>query len=137
MAGRCGHPAKRAKRNLTGLRNQSSRADYSPKSSPEPPSSPESVDDFGDSEALDISELNSLMYLEVNSDHDDNDNEADWEEVATEELQEHLLALIAKIEEDQRDAADEDWIPSREAAEIKRAAERRKPGGRVLHNVAV
>ncbi|KAJ7480947.1 hypothetical protein FB451DRAFT_1171521 [Mycena latifolia] len=129
MAGRRGRPAKRAKRNITGLRNQSSRAESSPASSPEPPASPESVDDFGDSDTLDVGELNSLMYLEVDSDHDDDDNEADWEEVATEKFQKHLLALIAKIEEDRRDAEDEDWIPSRKAIEIQRAAERRKPGG--------
>ena len=77
-------PSKRAKRNITGLKNQSSR----PASSPEPPASPgsaESADDFSDSEALDIAELDSLTYLEVDSDYDD-DNQADLEEVATSEF---------------------------------------------------
>lgn len=61
--------------------------------SPELPASPTSADDFGDSETLDIGELDSLTYLEVDSDHDDSDNEADWEEVATDEFQERLLSL--------------------------------------------
>ena len=74
---------------------------------------------------MNLSEMDSLMYLEVDSDHDDDDNEADWDEVADEEFQERLLEMIVKMEEDRRDAGDYDWIPTRQAAEAKR----RKPEG--------
>jgi hypothetical protein len=53
-----------------------------------------------------------LAYLEVDSDHSDNNNEADWDEVADEEFQEHLFQLVAQIEEDRRNAGDTDWVPS-------------------------
>jgi hypothetical protein len=37
----------------------------------------------------------------VDSDHSDNDNEVDWDEVANEEFQDCLFGLLAQIEEDQ------------------------------------
>ncbi|KAJ7914021.1 hypothetical protein B0H13DRAFT_1873365 [Mycena leptocephala] len=101
-----GRPSKRTKHNISGLKNQ-----------PRQPSSPEASDnssdgDYSDSEALDLTELDSFAYLEVDSDHSDDNNEADWDE----------------IEEDRRDAGDTDWVPPDKAYEAKQAAERRKPG---------
>ncbi|KAJ7788027.1 hypothetical protein B0H14DRAFT_3162834 [Mycena olivaceomarginata] len=91
--------------------------------------SSDSNGDYSDSEGLDLTELDSLAFLEVNSDHEDSDNEADWDEVAKEEFQDRLFRFLAQIEEDRQDAGDSDWIPSRQASEAKRAAEKRKPGG--------
>ncbi|KAJ7937738.1 hypothetical protein B0H13DRAFT_1852372 [Mycena leptocephala] len=79
--------------------------------------------DYSDSSGLDLTELDCLAYLEVDSDHSDNDNEADWDEVAQEEFQDRLFQLIAQIE-DRRDAGDADWVPSRTAYEAERAAKR-------------
>lgn len=124
-----GRPSKRAKRNITGLKNQS-RQQPRQQSSPEA-SDNSSEDDYSDSEALDLAELDSLAYLEVDSDHSDNDNEDDWDEVAQAEFQDRLFNLLAQIEEDQRDAGDNDWIPTNQAYEAKRTAEKRKPGGEV------
>jgi hypothetical protein len=70
-----------------------------------------------------------VAYLEVDSDHSDNDNEADWDEVAQEEFQDCLFQLIAQTEEDQQDAGDADWVPSWTAYEAEWAAKRCKPGG--------
>ncbi|KAJ6475499.1 hypothetical protein C8R45DRAFT_1102777 [Mycena sanguinolenta] len=126
-----GRPAKRVKRNISGLRNQPKQ-----QSLPKQPDSlgntsgNSSDGDYCDLDGLDLTELDCLAFLEVDSDHDDDDNEADWEEIAKTEFQESLFELLAKIEEDTRDAGDTDWIPSAEAYEAKRAAERRKPGGR-------
>ncbi|KAJ7445374.1 hypothetical protein B0H11DRAFT_2249508 [Mycena galericulata] len=50
--------------------------------------------DSGDSEAMNLLEMDSLMYLEVDSDQDDDDTEADWDEVADEDFQEHLLEIV-------------------------------------------
>ncbi|KAJ7934109.1 hypothetical protein B0H13DRAFT_1855586 [Mycena leptocephala] len=122
MAGRRGRPAKRAKRNMSGLKNQS-RQQFVPEASDS-----SSDGDYSDSEPLDLTELDSLAYLEVDSDHSDSDKEADWDEVVQEKFQERLFGLIAQIEEDQRDAGDNDWIPTRDAYEAKQTAERRKPG---------
>ncbi|KAJ6546396.1 hypothetical protein DFH09DRAFT_1087719 [Mycena vulgaris] len=100
-----------------------------PTRTPSPAESSDEFGDFGDSgnsEAMNLSEMDSLLYLEVDSDHDDDNNEADWDEVADEEFQERLLEMILKMEEDHRDVGDDDWIPTREAAEAKR----RKPEGR-------
>jgi hypothetical protein len=85
--------------------------------------------DYSDSGGLELRDFDCLAYLEVDSDHADSDNEVDWDEVAKEEFQDHLFQLLAQIEEDRRDAGDTDWIPSGNAYEAKRAAERRKPGG--------
>ncbi|KAJ7021929.1 hypothetical protein C8F04DRAFT_1194977 [Mycena alexandri] len=123
MAVRRGRPSKRGKRNISGLRNQPgniSRAGSSSEANTRSPSPPESVEDFSDSEILDIAELDSITYLEVDSDHDDNSDEADWDEVASEEFQERLLEMIAKMEEDRRDAGDEDWLPPQQLYEAKR-----------------
>jgi hypothetical protein len=121
-----GRPSKRAKHNITGLKNQSRQQSL-------PDASDNSSDsDYSDSSGLDLTELDSLAYLEVDSDHSDNDNEADWDEVAQEEFQDRLFQLLAQIEEDQGDAGDTDWIPSRAAYEAERAAERRKPGGKLF-----
>ncbi|KAJ7447116.1 hypothetical protein B0H11DRAFT_1929817 [Mycena galericulata] len=133
MAGgkpRTGRPPKRAKRNISGLRNQGSRQSSSSAAPTRDPSPTDSDDigdyvDSGDSEAMNLLEMDSLMYLEVDSDQDDDDTEADWDEVADEDFQERLLEMIVKMEEDRRDAGDDDWIPTRQAAEAKR----RKPEG--------
>ncbi|KAJ7798144.1 hypothetical protein B0H13DRAFT_1933806 [Mycena leptocephala] len=116
---------------MAGLRNQGSRqrsVSAAPTQSPSPAETP-SPSDFGDSTEIDIGELDSLTYLEVDSDHDDGDNEADWDEVAQEEFHNRLLGMIAKIEEDHRDAGDDDWIPSRQASQAKWAIARHKPEG--------
>ncbi|KAJ7914660.1 hypothetical protein B0H13DRAFT_1872784 [Mycena leptocephala] len=118
-----GRPTKRAKRNITGLKNQSRQQSLSN-------TSDNSRGDYSDSSGLDLTELDCLAYLEVDSDHSDDDNEADWDEVAQEEFQDRLFQLIAQIEEDRRDAGDTDWVPSRTAYEAEWAAKRRKPGGR-------
>jgi hypothetical protein len=123
MQPRRGRPNKRAKHNISGLRNQSR-----PQSAPEA-SNNSSDGDYSDSEVLDLAELDSLAYLEVDSDHSDNDNEADWDEVAQAQFQDRLFGLLAQIEEDQRDAGDDDWVPTSQRYEDKRGAERRKPGG--------
>ncbi|KAF8137917.1 hypothetical protein K438DRAFT_1786203 [Mycena galopus ATCC 62051] len=125
-----GRPPKRAKRNISGLRNQSRQQSTQQSLSDISGNSSDSNGDYSDSEGLDLTELDSLAFLEVDSDHDDSDNEADWDEVAKEEFQDRLFELLAQIEEDQRDAGDSDWIPSRKASEAKRAAEKRRPGGR-------
>lgn len=130
MSKRRGRPTKRAKHNISGLRNQSSRQSRQPSLSDISGNSSDSDGDYSDSEGLDLTELDSLAFLEVDSDHEDSDNEADWDEVAKEEFQDRLFQLLAQIEEDRRDAGDSDWIPSRQASEAKRAAEKRKPGGR-------
>ncbi|KAJ7495718.1 hypothetical protein B0H11DRAFT_2227238 [Mycena galericulata] len=128
-----GRPPKRAKHNISGLRNQGSRQSSSSAAPTRNPSPAESSDDFGDfgdsgdSEDMNLLEMDSLMYLEVDSDHDDNDNEADWDEVADEEFQERLLEMIVKMEEDRRDAGDDDWIPTRQAAEAKRRKHEGRP----------
>ncbi|KAJ7036713.1 hypothetical protein C8F04DRAFT_1094175, partial [Mycena alexandri] len=112
------------KHNISGLKNQSRQQSV-------PEASDNSSDgDYSDSEGLDLTELDSLAYLELDSDHSDHDEEADWDEVAQTEFHERLLGLITQIEEDRRDAGDTDWVPTRDAYEAKRAAERRKPGGR-------
>jgi hypothetical protein len=123
MQPRRGRPSKRAKHNISGLKNQS-RKPPSPEAS-----SNSSGGDYSDSETLDLAELDSLAYLEVDSDHSDNDNEVDWDEVANEEFQDRLFGLLAQIEEDQRDAGDDDWVPTRQAYTAKRVVEKRKPGG--------
>ncbi|KAJ7024812.1 hypothetical protein C8F04DRAFT_1192105 [Mycena alexandri] len=104
--GRRRHPAKCAKQNITGPRNQSRPQNLSPESGSENSSD----GDYSDSEVLDITELDSFAYLEVDTDHDSNNNEADWEEVAQADFQDRLFALIAQIEEDKRDAGDNDWM---------------------------
>jgi hypothetical protein len=129
MSKRRGRPTKRAKHNISGLRNQSSQQSRQPSLSDISGNS-DSNGDYSDSEGLDLTELDSLAFLEVDSDHEDSDNEADWDEVAKEEFQVRLFRFLAQIEEDQQDAGDSDWIPSRQASEAKRAAEKRKPGGR-------
>jgi hypothetical protein len=96
-----GRPAKRAKCNITGLKNQSRQQSVSEASDNS------SDGDYSDSETLDLAELDSVAYLEADSDHDDDDNEADWDEVAQEDFQERLFTLLAQIEEDRRDAGDD------------------------------
>ncbi|KAJ7502214.1 hypothetical protein B0H11DRAFT_2223687 [Mycena galericulata] len=128
MAGgkpRTGRPPKQAKRNISGPRNQGSRQSSSSAAPTRDPSPTDSDDigdygDSGDSEAMNLLEMDSLMYLEVDSDQDDDDTEADWDEVADEDFQERLLEMIVKMEEDRRDAGDDDWIPTRQAAEAKK-----------------
>ncbi|KAJ7884053.1 hypothetical protein B0H13DRAFT_2278032 [Mycena leptocephala] len=106
-----GHPAKRAKHNIMGLKNQSRQQSLSNTSDNS------SNSDYSDSLGLDLTELDCLAYLEVDSDHSDNDNEADWDEVAQEEFQDRLFQLVAQIEEDQRDAGDTDWLNGEESRE--------------------
>jgi hypothetical protein len=120
---RQGRPSKHAKHNISGFKNQSR------KSPSLEASSNASGGDYSDSETLDLAELDTLAYLEVDSDHSDNDNEVDWDEVANEEFQDHLFGLLAQIEEDQQDAGDDDWVPTRQAYTAKWVAEERKAGG--------
>ncbi|KAJ7303064.1 hypothetical protein DFH08DRAFT_826049 [Mycena albidolilacea] len=93
---------------------------YTKNQSRKPPSpeasSNSSGSDYSDSETLDLAELDSLAYLEMNSDHSDNDNEVDWDEVANEEFQDRCLG-------------DDHWVPTRQAYTAKWVAEKRKPGG--------
>ncbi|KAJ6561653.1 hypothetical protein B0H19DRAFT_1068406 [Mycena capillaripes] len=124
MAVRRGRPPKGAKRNISGLKNQSRQPSLNKTADNS------SDSDYSDSEALDLAELDSLAYLEVDSDHSDSDNEANWDEIAQEKFQDCLVALMIQNEEDRRDAGDADWIPSRQEAEAKRSAKRRKPDGR-------
>jgi hypothetical protein len=49
--------------------------------------------------------------------------------VANEEFQDCLFGLLAQIEEDQWDAGDDDWVPTRQACTAKRVADKYKPGG--------
>jgi hypothetical protein len=81
-----GLPTKCAKHNISGLRNQSSQQSRQPSLSDVSGNS-DSNGDYSDSEGLDLTELDSLAFLEVDSDHEDSDNEADWDEVAKEEFQ--------------------------------------------------
>ncbi|KAJ7485785.1 hypothetical protein FB451DRAFT_1169017 [Mycena latifolia] len=133
MSARRGRPAKCAKKNISGLKNQPSSSRpaslpdslaHSPTRSPSPA---ESLDDYSDAEIPDSIELDSLTYLEVDTDHNDSDNEADWDEVAVEDFNSRLLGMLAQIEEDRYDAQDDDWIPSQQAYEAKRTVERRNP----------
>ncbi|KAJ6547303.1 hypothetical protein B0H19DRAFT_1379597 [Mycena capillaripes] len=116
MAVRRGRPPKGAKRNISGLKNQSRQPSLNKTADNS------SDSDYSDSEALDLAELDSLAYLEVDSDHSDSDNEANWDEIAQEKFQDCLVALMIQNEEDRRDAGDADWIPSRQEAEAKRSA---------------
>ncbi|KAJ7436542.1 hypothetical protein FB451DRAFT_1193838 [Mycena latifolia] len=93
------------------------------------PSPAESLSDYGDMEIPDIAELDSIAYLEVDTDHDDNYNEEDQEEIATENFNKCLLDMISRIEEDRQDAGDNDWLPTRERYEAQRKIARQKPGG--------
>ncbi|KAJ7936628.1 hypothetical protein B0H13DRAFT_2303681 [Mycena leptocephala] len=102
MAGSRVRRSKHAKYKISGLKNQSSRLASSPEAPARSPS-PQSPDDCSDSNDL------------VDTDHDDDDNEADWEEIASEESQERLLGLIVKVQENLRDAGDDDGIPTRDA----------------------
>ncbi|KAJ7814489.1 hypothetical protein B0H13DRAFT_1924815 [Mycena leptocephala] len=87
MSKRRGRPPKRAKHNITGVRNQSRQQSRQQSLSDTSGNSSDSDGDYSDSHDLDLTELDSLAFLEVDSDHDDNDNEADWDEVAKEEFQ--------------------------------------------------
>ncbi|KAJ7814049.1 hypothetical protein B0H13DRAFT_2465431 [Mycena leptocephala] len=129
MATRHGRPAKRAKKNISGLKNQP-RPASSPESPARSPSPTDSLGDYSDTQILDTMEMDSIMYLEVDTDHDDDDNEADWDEIAENEFNNRLLEMVAQMEEDRLDAEDNDWIPTKEAYEAQRAADRRVPGGR-------
>jgi hypothetical protein len=75
-----GRPAKQAKHNITGLKNQSRQQSLSNTS-----------DNSSNSNYSDFLGLDCLAYLEVDSDHSDNDNEADWDKVAQEEFQDRLF----------------------------------------------
>jgi hypothetical protein len=67
-----GRPAKRAKHNITGLKNQSRQQQSLSNTSDN-----SSDGDYSDSGGLELTELDCLAYLEVDSDHSDNNNEAD------------------------------------------------------------
>lgn len=129
MAGKPGRPKKRTKRNISGLKNQDIQKPPTPSSPSRSPSPAESLSDYGDMEIPDIAELDSIAYLEVDTDHDDNYNEEDWEEIATEDFNKCLLDMVSQIEEDRQDAGDNDWLPTRERYEAQRKIARRKPGG--------
>ncbi|KAF8130400.1 hypothetical protein K438DRAFT_2134895 [Mycena galopus ATCC 62051] len=131
MATRRGRPAKRAKRNISGLKNQP-RLASSPESPTRSPSPTDTLGDYSDTQIPDDMELDSIMYLEVDTDHDDNDNEADWDEIAEKEFNNRLLEMVAQMEEDRLDAEDDDWIPTKDAYEAQRAADRRVPGGELI-----
>jgi phage pi2 protein 07 len=109
MATRRGRPAKRAKKNISGLKNQP-RPASSPESPARSPSPTDSLGDYSDTEILDTMEMDSIMYLEADTDHDDDDNEADWDEIAENEFNTRLLEMVAQMEEDRLDAEDDDWI---------------------------
>ncbi|KAJ6453137.1 hypothetical protein C8R45DRAFT_1112647 [Mycena sanguinolenta] len=128
MSARRGRPSKRAKKNISGLKNQSRQAS-SPESPARSPSPAESLGDYFDTQIPDTVELDSITYLEVDTDHDDSDNEADWDEIAENEFNNRLLEMVAQIEDDRLDAEDDDWMPTKEVYEAKRAADRRVPGG--------
>ncbi|KAJ7712675.1 hypothetical protein B0H16DRAFT_1702766 [Mycena metata] len=134
MAPRRGRPAKRARRNISGLKNQP-RQESSPESPARSPSPTDSLGDYSDTQIPDDLELDSIMYLEVDTDHDDNDNEADWDEIAEAEFNNRLLEMIAQMEEDRLDADDNDWMPTNEAYEARCKADRRVPRGRPKHYI--
>ncbi|KAK6966863.1 hypothetical protein R3P38DRAFT_2815709 [Favolaschia claudopus] len=113
MASKRGRPAKKSKRNTSGLENQD----------------PEELSDYGDKERPNDLELDSIVYLEVETDYDDVYDEDDWEQIATAKFKERLLEMVVKEEEDKRDAGDSDWLPSQERYEAERKVRIRKPGG--------
>ncbi|KAK6991463.1 hypothetical protein R3P38DRAFT_2803766 [Favolaschia claudopus] len=113
MASKRGRPAKKSKRNTSGLENQD----------------PEELSDYGDKEMPNDLELDSIVYLEVDTDYDDVYDEDDWEQIATAKFKERLLEMVVKEEEDKRDAGDSDWLPSQERYEAERKVRIRKPGG--------
>ncbi|KAJ6470466.1 hypothetical protein C8R45DRAFT_937375 [Mycena sanguinolenta] len=110
MAAHHGRPSKRAKKYISGLKNQSRQP-----SSPESPA--ESLGDYFDTQIPDTVELDSITYLEVDTDHDDSDNEADWDEIAENEFNNCLLEMVAQMEDDRLDAEVNDWIPTKEVYE--------------------
>ncbi|KAJ7801773.1 hypothetical protein B0H13DRAFT_2497390 [Mycena leptocephala] len=130
MATHHGRPAKRAKKNISGLKNQP-RPASSPESPACSPSPTDSLGDYSDTQILDTMEMDSIMYLEVDTDHDDSD-EADWDKIAENEFNNRLLEMAAQMEEDRLDAEDDDWIPTKEAYEAQRAADRWVPGGELI-----
>ncbi|KAK7000916.1 hypothetical protein R3P38DRAFT_2787410 [Favolaschia claudopus] len=96
MASKRGRPAKKSKRNTSGLKSQD----------------PEELSDYGDQEMPNDLELDSIVYLEVDTDHDDVYDEDDWEQIATAKFKERLLEMVLKEEEDK--TGDSDWLPSQE-----------------------
>ncbi|KAK6993203.1 hypothetical protein R3P38DRAFT_2800938 [Favolaschia claudopus] len=112
MASKRGRPAKKSKRNTSGLENQD----------------PEELSDYGDKEMPNDLELDSTVYLEVDTDYDDVYDEDDWEQIATAKFKERLLEMVLKEEEDKRDAGDSDWLANQERYEAERKVRRRKPG---------
>lgn len=120
MSGRPrGRPAKHA-RNISGLKNQGPKASSDISTFTEPPSivhSPAAAADVASDNGSNYDSendgLDAVAYLELDSDYDPavDDNEG-WNEIASEEFQDALLAHAVQLQEEMQDAKDADWIPS-------------------------
>ncbi len=127
MKGR-GRPPQHAKCNITGLQNQGIKA--VPVTAEDPntlqpdleASHSESKDEL-DSHVE--TTLDSIVYLEVDSDYDvEEDIDKGWDGIVTQKFNNALISLTIQIEEDKRNVADEDWLPTHQQKELERAKQR-------------
>lgn len=131
-----GRPSKRAKRNISGLRNQ--------KPAPSNDSIlPLDANDAGGSDS-DFEEVNSdiddpgchsdtarddVLYVELDTDdNDDTEEDEEWTEVATEQFNQKMIEFAVELEEQKHNQLDPNWVPRKKAGELERAAKRQKSG---------